>query len=474
MDQPPIQRSPWSDGRVTCLVLGTLSFVFVCGQNVVRALPQDTATHEVLSDPVRDGLVERIQIPLVDGRISATEFVATLVERLGFDPSAIRNTQPFTFDVAGVLGGLQLEAIEQLTGGIFDFEVDNSALTVTVDRIELRRRDKEIRTRFREWLGSVFPEMATAAQAQYGVRVVRPNGSTDALHVKNASTDAVLLVHGLDDPGTVWTYLAPVLVSQGYSTLVATYPNDQPVEDSAAFLAGELQTLRELGFKRITIIAHSMGGLVARDVLTNPSYYAGDARGSDRFPSVPRLILLGTPNSGSPMAYLHPVGEARDQIVRAFSGDGLIFGSFFDGAGEAQVDLLPGSDFLTSLNSRPNPQHVTVTVIAGRASPISPDEVPKFAESLTSLLPNRSVNGTVESFTATLNALSEGIGDGCVSIESAKLAGIEDFSVVDGNHLTMIRNYWPMKDRVPPGVPIILDRLRADTVGHEDANAGGE
>ena len=33
----------------------------------------------------------------------------------------------------------------------------------------------------------------------------------------------------------------------------------------------------------------------------------------------------------------------------------FIWQYFFDGAGEAKIDLLPGSHFLTELNTRPHP-----------------------------------------------------------------------------------------------------------------------
>ena len=57
-----------------------------------------------------------------------------------------------------------------------------------------------------------------------------------------------------------------------------------------------------------------------------------------------------------------------------------------------------------------------------------------------------------------------GLGDGCVSIESAKLKGVDDFSLVTGNHLSMVVRIGPAKadDRIPPAIPIVLDRLAKD------------
>lgn len=461
-------RSPCSS-RSHLFVIAAAALL--SGSSLLLSAPQESPASAgpdplpaATESAIRAGLIERISLPLTDGRINTGDFFAAIVQNLGFDASEIRSLPSLSLDVLGTLGELKLDAIERITGGVLKFEATASALTMTVDRIELRRRDKEIRTEFRTWMGRMFPDFAAAVDMQFGVKLLGPEGRSTALHAKNAPPDVVLLIHGLDDPGTVWTFLAPELVKQGYATCVFTYPNDQPIADSARLFASTLQDMRGLGVRRVSIVAHSMGGLVAREVLTNPAFMNGDGAGGDAYPAVPRLMLLGTPNQGSPMAYFHPVGEARDQIVRAFSGDGLIFGSIFDGAGEAQIDLLPGSDFLTALNARPNPANTKFTVIAGRASPVSEGDIPELAARVASLWPTQNEADVAEKLSAALADLSAGVGDGCVSIASAQLRGADDFTVVDGNHLTMIRNYFIDRDRTPPCVPIILQRLRDDAV----------
>jgi hypothetical protein len=52
----------------------------------------------------------------------------------------------------------------------------------------------------------------------------------------------------------------------------------------------------------------------------------------------------------------------------------------------------------------------------------------------------------------------EEIGDGCVSLDSAHLDGVSDFTVVRANHLSMILNIGG-GSRTPLAVPIVLDRL---------------
>ena len=60
--------------------------------------------------------------------------------------------------------------------------------------------------------------------------------------------------------------------------------------------------------------------------------------------------------------------------------------------------------------------------------------------------------------TSLLGAAVRGLGDGLVTLESARLAGVDDFVVVEAEHLTMILNVLPA-ERTPPAIPVILDRL---------------
>ena len=57
--------------------------------------------------------------------------------------------------------------------------------------------------------------------------------------------------------------------------------------------------------------------------------------------------------------------------------------------------------------------------------------------------------------------LTAGIGDGVVALASTPLDGVPDYITVNGNHLSMIRNVTMSSKRIPPGVPIILERVRA-------------
>lgn len=320
-----------------------------------------------------------------------------------------------------------------------------------------REEEKELRTQLRESVKETFPEEASAFARTFGLvpfEPDRPAAAGEAL-----ARGSVVLVHGLDDPGKVWRSLAPALREQGFDVWLMQYPNDQPIGESAALLFEELQGLREGGVGRIALVAHSMGGLVSREVLTSPATgYAASAREGD-VPEVTTLIMVGTPNHGSTVARFRGLAEPRDQLARLTRGEASWLSGILDGAGEAKIDLLPGSRFLASLNSRPHPEGVEMLVIAGVASPWTEDEIDGWIDGLREDADDAQKQ-RLDELGAALVSLTRGLGDGLVSVESTRLEGVEHL-IVDGTHLSMIRNLLEESQRVPPAVPIIVDRLAA-------------
>jgi pimeloyl-ACP methyl ester carboxylesterase len=263
----------------------------------------------------------------------------------------------------------------------------------------------------------------------------------------------VVLVHGLDEPGDIWDELITALQQAGHTPLVFVYPNDQPIVDSAKLLTEQLSRLPATGVTSISLVAHSMGGLVSREMITNPQMKG--------YPTVTRLITVGTPHHGSELAHFQFVGELREQVVRLFSGNGILFGSVFDGAGEAKVDLLPGSTFLTTLNARPMPDGIAMTSIIGIASPVQELKIQAFEKQFATQLNEQGMQ-RAQSVSKALEQLVAGIGDGCVSLASAHLEGVTDEVTVHANHRTMLRTVPLISHGTPPAIPVILDRLASD------------
>lgn len=296
----------------------------------------------------------------------------------------------------------------------------------------------------RDYLEQGWTQLADDARKRFGVRSVSPYDS---------SRQNILLVHGLDDPGKVWMNLAPYLDRRGYNVWIVTYPNDQSIRQSADFLFRQLQQLQQNGIGRVTVIAHSMGGLVTREMLTAPKWRCAQNTLCNR-PSIPLLIMLGTPNHGSALAHLRGFAEVREQIARVVEGQANLLDPLVDGSGEAGEELIPGSDFLTTLNSRPHPAATRYYVIAGVIGDAQ-------RQSLNAFLHQHFSGQTLgENLGKTLDDALQQLGDGLVSVDSAKLTGVP-LKIVDATHLSMIRNISKSSQRIPPAIPLIERQLEA-------------
>lgn len=311
-------------------------------------------------------------------------------------------------------------------------------------------------TPLQQRLQKYFPALYAQATAEFGWRAWH-EGTWQALP-QELPTRLVVLVHGLDEPGKLWRSLAPALAEKGYAACELRYPNDQPPRASAAFLLQALAELQVHGTREVIIVAHSMGGLVSREMLTNPDFDYAGWRQEGLVPTVQHLIMLGTPNHGSQLARGRFFVEIRDQWLRLANGDGHLLSGLVDGTGEAGKDLLPDSPFLRELNARPLPKTVALTIIAGVASPVTKATVDQLATEAKAE-PDSVKRQALEKLQAGVAQVADGVGDGCVPVKSAQLDGVTDFVTVPGTHLSMIRNVLAGSERIPPGVPLVLERL---------------
>jgi triacylglycerol esterase/lipase EstA (alpha/beta hydrolase family) len=280
---------------------------------------------------------------------------------------------------------------------------------------------------------------------------------------------AVLLVHGLDEPGGIWDQLAPALAADGHQVIRFDYLNDQAIMRSADALQRSLVRLRNRGVTELDLVCHSMGGLVVREVLSRPSFDEIGIR-------TETMITLGTPHKGSPWARLRSVAEMREQVQRWAESDDLdparLLGFFQDGDGQAGVDLLPGSEFLTQLDSQSLPDGLRVICVVGRT-----DQPSTLAGTISSVTAKDTLRdligrGQAEIVLRQIEQMTSEIGDGVVPVSSAVMDGALDVIVVSANHRGMIRTI-ELEERlraevslpdaqVPPAIPIVLKRLHRE------------
>lgn len=285
--------------------------------------------------------------------------------------------------------------------------------------------ESRIRHALHQAVKNRYPKAAQALVDRYGIREFKPFRKDEAYF----GLDRVVLVHGLDDPGIIWQNLVPVLLKKGYRVFVMTYPNDQAIAASTRFFFEQMLLLAATDPGPVSVVAHSMGGLVARDMLTNPEYAYAEAATARYVPAVRQLIMVGTPNHGTQMARFRIFTEIRDQIFYLFKPGTHWLHCLLDGTGAAGVDLLPGSAFLTQLNQHPLPEDTQMHVIAGIICPW-----------------------------LRQGPLKNHVGDGLVSVYSAALQ-LVPVTRVNGSHFTMIRNITSSSNRMPPAIPVILRLL---------------
>jgi pimeloyl-ACP methyl ester carboxylesterase len=325
---------------------------------------------------------------------------------------------------------------------------------IQVVRHFFRGEERQIRTHIREAAKEKYPKTVNRLMASYGLRPFEQSKPSVKLVTQ---TTEVILVHGLDDPGKVWMNLAPVLLKEGFSVWIMTYPNDQPITESAQFFLKHLKSHNASGTGSISIVAHSMGGLVAREMLTDPSLSYAERTDKGELPAIEQLIMVGTPNHGSGLAQFRIFTEFRDQLRNLFKGNYHWLQGIIDGAGEAGIDLIPGSKFLVSLNSRPHPRNVSMLVIAGLMSPGQKYKIEELAHNLEAKLPG-DTRVAAKQMENVLLSVSKQVGDGLVSVNSARLSGVP-LKIVQGTHLSMIRNIRAGSQRIPPAIPIIIEQL---------------
>ena len=124
------------------------------------------------------------------------------------------------------------------------------------------------------------------------------NSNNNTIIITNSTTLPILLVHGYMEDATVWNKWIDLLKKDNVPP-TALYPITFKESDdkcgSAAQHAKELseiirQIKDETGQNKVNIVGHSKGGLDARVYLANNTK------------DVANLVMIGTPNAGSPIA----------------------------------------------------------------------------------------------------------------------------------------------------------------------------
>ncbi len=174
----------------------------------------------------------------------------------------------------------------------------------------------------RETIGAEAAGMPIGARTLV-VRLVDATG-TDVDSVTRILTvrpRPVVLVHGWNSTEAMWADYLGFLTSvnpvwQGLPVNTLSTGGSRPFYD-AAWNAERLKDYiaaqqEQFDVQHVDIVAHSMGGLIAREYL-----HTYDALNDVGRPTVLRVVMLGTPNSGSPCA---SIAAVLNVFSRVFDG----------------------------------------------------------------------------------------------------------------------------------------------------------
>jgi pimeloyl-ACP methyl ester carboxylesterase len=297
----------------------------------------------------------------------------------------------------------------------------------------------------REWVRRSVDYFAPTAREEAaqrcGLRLPEKVGNAERL---------IVLIHGLDSNEAYWQDLAPLLKHEGYAVGELIYPNDQPLADSAALLAGEMARLRSACPRlSVDIVAHSMGGIIARAYIEGDDYTGG----------IDKLILLAPPNHGSSYSRFSIMCDLVEHCSLWYSDpDWSWTWMVTDGLGEARNDISPGSPFLAQLNAKGRRSGVCYTIVAGNRS-CGWRYTANMLRCSSACVPNaqwsQPLDDKLHVWAEQLESRN-GSNDGLVEIENALLPGVDDVVIVPADHTTIA---CTRNGRPPVAWPVIRDRL---------------
>ena len=399
---------------------------------VALAWPAFTSAepHDLSVSFDREKGVAEIIIPGKSGSVSLEDLARGLARARGFDDSALAGLLPDRkIPIDGIISAIAIVALNRALAPGLHFDTHAGGLKVTMDDEAIFASTAHFRHLLLEGITRAFSPRV--APAEYGSEL--PENWVEAPLEK----PLFLLVHGFNSSSERMGEWKGILEERGHLVATFAYPNDQPIRLSAGLLEKSLLLIhRESPGRKVKIIAHSMGGLIARAVIEDP----------DRDPvPVDQLIMLATPNQGTQLAHF-AFGLELWELVGLRDRDAAWAEEFYhgveDGLCGAADDLKPDSKFLTELNARPRNPGVRYSIFAGTASPLPPaaNQILRtaFHSAPESSRAKRFFGAKLDPILEDMDEIGAETGDGVVSLTRARLGGVDDFVTFPFNHDTAL------------------------------------
>jgi pimeloyl-ACP methyl ester carboxylesterase len=365
------------------------------------------------------------------------DVLAGLARAKGFDDGAFADLMPdYAFPLSGFSTYLTIQAWNNsMPRGVHLRVVpakkhgQERQLAITLDRAAMLATQRHFQKSLRDGAGQFVSFFCYQQPKEYGIRWAEGDEAS--------SRPLVVLIPGFQSSPESLIFLKTELRQNGLAVGTFEYPNDQPLEDSARLLASRLTILAgKYPDRKIRLVAHSMGGLIARQVIEDAKSDPGN---------VDRLIMVATPNQGSRLA---PFGFALEFWEHAVKGEEKtqlqqFYASIEDGLGEANEDLEPGSLFLDRLNACARNPGVRYSLFLGSGAILTPSSVQRFRADCKNLAAGyrfvRFFGPQLDSLLADLDEVITQKGDGVVAISRGQLAGVADVTLLGFDHLAPCR-----------------------------------
>lgn len=396
-------------------------------------LPKPLA-YEVITE--RSPFEKVVVVDAPAGRLAWRDLFMGLAKAHDFEDRELEETFPeSSCNLNGRFAKWGLFCLNRLGAPHYSFKVESirdaigDQLVVRIDEEAIRTSRRRVKSRIRHWESAI---RGGENQRSYGLRL------DEEWRDAPADTPLVVLVHGYNSRSSEMVALATSIRSKGFPVATFDYPNDQAIQMSADLLAEQLSNVAEMqSRRRVALVTHSMGGLVARAVVEDT--HTG-------VKNVSRLIMVSPPNQGSALAYFAMGLDLVEHVCRASAKERFdITAAIDDGLAEANADLCPDSIFLARLNHRKRNPHVRYSILLGNQALIQPDqwaEIMTRAKRITQS--NRVLAFMSSRLIQRLDDLDEvvsGVGDGVVAIKRGLLEDVEDTIVMDMDHAAALRNH---------------------------------
>lgn len=399
----------------------------------------------------------KVRVPLnAAGEAELGAILSGLARAAGVDAPKLEG--PVNLPIRGVAGALSRKLLAETLGPAVGIEPGDAAVMFRLGP-QMPPPDGDLARRLGELAD--YGRREVERRARYGMRPLRSYRPNDD------DRPTICLVHGINSTSGVFVHMIPLLEQAGFGLVVYDFPYNRDLRESSAAFVRDWEALRKAqGEKRPwSIVAHSMGSLLAR------SYVEGERFAGD----VDHLIMLGPVNQGSRLAQVQTLLQWVEGVQAVNGRKASLLGHLGDGLGEAADDLLPGSRYLVDLNARPRRAGIDYHILAGDAGFLTVEGRERIDARVAAIGKTSPLLGNVTRLTlgdlpARLDELTDGKGDGCMTVEATRLDGVPDHEILHANHVELIRGPGLYPDPGPVvSMPFILSRL-----GRGADQAGGK